>query len=77
LETGCGFLLQLFIREFVRWRRPISARQCLPSNCRARSSKRYRSRFADPAFQPLERELKAIIGAAWDGYSNSRKESKN
>src|ERR1700716_2988939 len=35
--------------------------------------KRYRSRFADPVFQPLQRELDAIVGAAWEGYSNSRK----
>jgi hypothetical protein len=35
--------------------------------------KRYRSRFADPAFMPLEREISAIVDAAWDGYSNSRK----
>src|SRR5437879_5358182 len=35
--------------------------------------KRYRSRFADPAFEALQRELEAIIEAAWDGYSNSRK----
>src|SRR4051794_38937078 len=35
--------------------------------------KRYRSRFRDPAFKPLQRELDAIVAAAWDGYSNSRK----
>ncbi|HEY3680847.1 MAG TPA: flavodoxin family protein [Bradyrhizobium sp.] len=35
--------------------------------------KRYRSRFADPVFAPLERELASIIAAAWDAYSNSRK----
>jgi multimeric flavodoxin WrbA len=35
--------------------------------------KRYRSRFADPAFGPLQRELDAIVEAAWDGYVNSRK----
>jgi hypothetical protein len=35
--------------------------------------KRYRSRFADPAFEPLSRELDAITAAAWDAYSNSRK----
>jgi len=35
--------------------------------------KRYRSRFKDPAFEPLQRELDAIVTAAWDGYSNSRK----
>jgi hypothetical protein len=35
--------------------------------------KRYRSRFADLAFEPLSRELDAITAAAWDAYSNSRK----
>jgi len=35
--------------------------------------KRYRSRFIDPAFAPLQKELDAIIAAAWDAYSNSRK----
>src|SRR4051812_1420944 len=35
--------------------------------------RRYRSRFKDPAFEPLQRELDAIVAAAWDGYSNSRK----
>src|SRR3954451_15582117 len=35
--------------------------------------KRFRSRFADPAFKPLQRELDAIVEAAWDGYVNSRK----
>ena len=35
--------------------------------------KRYRSRFVDPAFQPLQPELDAIVAAAWDAYSHSRK----
>jgi multimeric flavodoxin WrbA len=35
--------------------------------------KRYRSRFVDPAFAPLKHELDAIVAAAWDAYSNSRK----
>jgi hypothetical protein len=35
--------------------------------------KRYRSRFIDPAFKPLDRELSAIVDAAWDAYRNSRK----
>jgi multimeric flavodoxin WrbA len=35
--------------------------------------KRYRSRFVDPAFQSLQRELDAIVEAAWDAYSHSRK----
>ncbi|MCK1494518.1 flavodoxin family protein [Bradyrhizobium sp. 180] len=34
---------------------------------------RYRSQFVDPAFAPLQRELDAIVGAAWDAYSHSRK----
>ncbi|MCC8981460.1 flavodoxin family protein [Bradyrhizobium acaciae] len=33
----------------------------------------YRSRFTDPAFQPLHREIDAIVAAAWDAYSHSRK----
>jgi hypothetical protein len=35
--------------------------------------RRYRSRFVDPAFGPLQLELDAIVGAAWDAYSHSRK----
>ena len=34
---------------------------------------RYRGRFVDPAFAPLQRELDAIVAAAWDAYSHSRK----
>ncbi|MBR0703876.1 flavodoxin family protein [Bradyrhizobium diazoefficiens] len=35
--------------------------------------RRYRARFVDPAFAPLQRELDAIVAAAWDAYSHSRK----
>ena len=35
--------------------------------------RRFRSRFADPAFEPLGGELDAITDAAWDAYSNHRK----
>jgi multimeric flavodoxin WrbA len=35
--------------------------------------KRYRRRFLDPVFRPLQGEIDAIIGAAWDAYRNSRK----
>src|SRR5258708_26809728 len=35
--------------------------------------RRYRGRFADPVFASLQRELDAIIAAAWDAYSHSRK----
>ena len=34
---------------------------------------RYRARFVDPAFRLLQRELDAIIAAAWDAYAGSRK----
>jgi multimeric flavodoxin WrbA len=40
---------------------------------RAEFEQRYRSRFADPVFEPLQRELAAIVDAAWDAYANSRK----
>jgi multimeric flavodoxin WrbA len=35
--------------------------------------RRFLMRFKDPAFDPLRDELKKIAGAAWDGYSHSRK----
>lgn len=35
--------------------------------------RRYRSQFVDPVFAPLQRELDAIVAAAWDAYSHSRK----
>jgi len=40
---------------------------------RAEFEARYRSRFIDPAFRPLQKEIDAVVGAAWDAYSNSRK----
>src|SRR6267154_370023 len=53
----------------------VDVRKGMPSVelSREEFEKRYRSRFADPVFQPLQRELDAIIAAAWDGYINSRK----
>ena len=53
----------------------IDIRKGMPSVelSREEFEKRYRSRFVDPAFEPLQRELGAIVAAAWDGYSNSRK----
>src|SRR4051794_12168474 len=35
--------------------------------------KRFLSTFQDHAFDPLKSELDKVAGAAWDGYSNSRK----
>src|SRR4030088_3540744 len=54
---------------------PVDVRKGMPPVKLPREEweKRYRSRFVDPAFRPLQRELDAIIAAAWDGYSNSRK----
>jgi multimeric flavodoxin WrbA len=54
---------------------PVDVRKGMPSVelSREEFEKRYRRRFVDPAFKPLQRELDAIIAAAWDGYSNSRK----
>ena len=40
---------------------------------RTEFEKRYRSGFIDPVFTPLQRELDAIVAAAWNAYSNSRK----
>lgn len=40
---------------------------------RAEFERRFLSRFTDPAFGPLQRELAAIIEAAWDAYDHSRK----
>jgi multimeric flavodoxin WrbA len=53
----------------------VDIRKGMPSVelSREEFEKRYRSRFADPAFKALSRELDAIIAAAWDGYANSRK----
>ena len=53
----------------------VDIRKGMPSVelSRKEFEKRYRSRFVDPAFRPLQRELDAIITAAWDGYANSRK----
>ena len=54
---------------------PADVRKGMPSVelSRPEFEKRYRSRFADPAFRPLQRELDAIVDAAWEGYSTSRK----
>jgi len=39
----------------------------------AEFKRRYRTQFDDPAFTPLETELRKITDAAWDAYKNSRK----
>ena len=40
---------------------------------RAAFEARFRSRFVDPVFRSLERELTAISAAAWDAYDDGRK----
>ena len=53
----------------------IDVRKGMPPVKLAREEfeKRYRGRYTDPVFKPLDRELSAIVEAAWDAYSNSRK----
>jgi multimeric flavodoxin WrbA len=54
---------------------PVDVRKGMPSVelSREEFERRYRSRFADPAFEPLQGEIDAIVKVAWDGYANSRK----
>jgi multimeric flavodoxin WrbA len=40
---------------------------------RAAFERRFKSRFVDPVFAPLQSELQAITDAAWDAYADSRK----
>jgi len=40
---------------------------------RAAFETRFRSRFVDPVFRPLERELAALVAAAWNAYADGRK----
>ncbi|MCY7279431.1 MAG: hypothetical protein LH610_00775, partial [Sphingomonas bacterium] len=35
--------------------------------------KRFRSTFADPAFETVRTEIDKVAAVAWDGYTNSRK----
>jgi multimeric flavodoxin WrbA len=40
---------------------------------RAAFDQRFKSRFVDPVFAPLQKEVQAITDAAWDAYDDSRK----
>jgi multimeric flavodoxin WrbA len=53
----------------------IDVRKGMPSTKlpRAEFEKRMRSRLADPAFDGLDREINALIDAAWESYEHSRK----
>lgn len=53
----------------------IDVRKGMPSTKLPRDEfeKRMRDRLMDPAFEGLDHEVSALIDAAWDGYSNSRK----
>jgi multimeric flavodoxin WrbA len=53
----------------------IDVRKGMPARKLSREvfEERFRSRFVDPAFAPLQRELQAIVDAAWDAYSQGRK----
>jgi multimeric flavodoxin WrbA len=54
---------------------PVDVRKGMPSVelSREEFEKRFRSRFADPAFEALQRQLDAITAAAWEAYSDYRK----
>jgi multimeric flavodoxin WrbA len=53
----------------------IDVRKGMPATDlnRQEFTRRIKRRFADPAFEPLQKELTALIDAAWDGYAHSRK----
>ena len=50
-------------------------RKGMPSTELAREAfeRRFKSRFYDPAFAPLAKEIQALADVAWDAYSDSRK----
>jgi multimeric flavodoxin WrbA len=50
-------------------------RKGMPSTelSREEFEQRFKSRFIDPAFGPLNKELQALTNAAWDAYADSRK----
>ena len=54
---------------------PVDVRKGMPSVelSREEFEKRFRSRFADAAFETLQHELDAITAAAWEAYSDYRK----
>jgi multimeric flavodoxin WrbA len=54
---------------------PPDVRKGMPPRQLGREAfeQRFKSRFIDPAFAPLQRELQAITNAAWDAYDDSRK----
>jgi multimeric flavodoxin WrbA len=54
---------------------PPDVRKGMPPRKLGREAfeQRFKSRFIDPAFAPLQRELQAITDAAWDAYEDSRK----
>ena len=44
-----------------------------PELARDEFERRFKSRFSDPAFEPLAREIQALADVAWDAYSDDRK----
>lgn len=54
---------------------PVDVRKGMPSVelSREEFERRFFSRYADPAFDAVQAELKAVAAAAWDGYINYRK----
>lgn len=50
-------------------------RKGMPSTELSRETfeQRFKSRFADPAYAPLAKEIQAVADVAWDAYSDDRK----
>jgi hypothetical protein len=73
LKTGPG--IAAAISAGIDVMAQVDVRKGMPSVelSRQEFEKRYRSRFVDPAFQPLQHELDAIIAAAWDACAHSRR----
>jgi hypothetical protein len=53
----------------------VDVRRGMPARRLDRDSfvRRFQSRFRDPAFDPLRKEIDAIAATAWDAYADSRK----
>ena len=53
----------------------VDVRKGMPSSKLPREEfeRRFLSRFADPAFDQLRSQIRAILDAAWEAYSHSRK----
>src|SRR5665213_2914314 len=58
---------------------PVEVHKGMPAVklARAEFERRYRSRYLDPAFKPLQKELDAIVSAAWQPQITEHTESRS